>query len=195
MRERERQREIFVFSGSQLVRTNTALAADTTFSRRSEVLDSALIIGQTPASSKIRDGFSIRKMFQGNLSSGGFDLTLLCPGYLSELNIWDKELSLQQIESMRKCQSFQQGNLITWNKQNLRIEKSGDNLKIENVVDMSQFCNRRQYFIIPKSVDLATAYDQCKIFGGHIVTPTNPEENAQVLSLVKAYPQCLSNYS
>ena len=69
-KRRERLQDIFVFfSGSTLVRTNTAVAADTTFSSRSEVMDSALILGQTPASSKIRDGFSIRKMFQGNLTS------------------------------------------------------------------------------------------------------------------------------
>ena len=56
-------------NGSQILLSNTAVEADTTFTRRSEVMDSALILGQTPASSKIRDGFSIRKMFQGNLTS------------------------------------------------------------------------------------------------------------------------------
>ena len=74
--EAERERFVF-FSGSKLVRPNTAVAADTTFSRRSEVVDSALILGQTPASSKIRDGFSIRKMFQGNLSPGAWRVDLM----------------------------------------------------------------------------------------------------------------------
>ena len=95
---------------------------------------------------------------------------------------------------MRKCQSFQQGNLVTWNKQNLRINNKGDNLKIVNVADMREFCKRRHYFLVPKIVDLHTAYDQCKTFGGHIATPTNAEENDQVLRLVKTYPECLSKY-
>ena len=120
--------------------------------------------------------------------------TVPYPGYLSELNIWDKELSLQEIESMGKCQSFQKGNLITWKKQNLRIKNKGDNLKIENVADMRELCKRRHYFLVPKNVDLHTAYDQCKTFGGHIATPSNPEENDQVLRLVKTYPECLSKY-
>ena len=162
-----------------MVRPNTALETDLTFTSRSEVLDSALILGQTLASSKIRTGFSIRKMFQG---------------HLSELNIWDRELSQEEIDSMRRCQSFQQGNIITWNKQNLRIKNSGDNLKIENVPDMRQLCRRRQYFLFPKYVDLHTASDQCKTFGGHIATPANTEENVEVLRLVKTYPQCLGKY-
>ena len=53
------------------MRPNTATESDTTFSSRSSALDSALILGQTPQRGKIRDGFSIRKMFQGNLSCGG----------------------------------------------------------------------------------------------------------------------------
>ena len=115
-------------------------------------------------------------------------------GHLSELNIWDRELSREEIDSMRRCQSFQQGNIITWSRQNLRIKNSGDNLKIENVPDMSQFCRRRQYFLFPKYVDLHTASDQCKTFGGHIATPANAEENDEVLRLVKTYPQCLGKY-
>ena len=96
---------------------------------------------------------------------------------------------------MGKCQSFQQGNLIAWNKQNLNLKNKGDNLKIENIADMSQFfCNRRQYLLVPKFVDLHTASDQCKTFGGHIATPTNTEENDEVLRLVKTFPVCLSKY-
>ena len=95
---------------------------------------------------------------------------------------------------MRKCQSFLRGNLIAWNKQNLNLKNKGDNLKIENIADLSQFCNRRQYLLVPKFVDLHTAYDQCKTFGGHIATPTNTEENEEVLRLVKTFPVCLSKY-
>ena len=51
--------------------TNSATESDTTFISRSSALDSALILGQTPQSGKIREGFSIRKMFQGNLQCSG----------------------------------------------------------------------------------------------------------------------------
>lgn len=51
-----------------MVRPNNALEANTTFISRSSALDSALVLGQTPQSGKVREGFSIRKMFQGSLS-------------------------------------------------------------------------------------------------------------------------------
>ena len=51
-----------------MVRNNSAVESSTTFISRSSALDSALILGQTPQSGKIREGFSIRKMFQGEIS-------------------------------------------------------------------------------------------------------------------------------
>ena len=96
---------------------------------------------------------------------------------------------------MRKCQSFPRGNLVSWTKESLSLKNKGDNLKMENIADMGQFfCNRRQYLLVPKNVDLQTAYDQCKTFGGHIAAPNNLEENDEVLRLVKTYPECLSKY-
>ena len=115
-------------------------------------------------------------------------------GYLSELNIWDKELSPSEIESMRKCQSFPRGNLVSWTRENLQLKNPGRNLKIEEVADRRSFCTRRQYFIVPNIVGLTTAYNQCKTFGGQIATPKTIEENKEVLRLVKTFPQCLCMY-
>ena len=96
---------------------------------------------------------------------------------------------------MSKCQSFLQGNIVAWKEQNLNLRNKGDNLKVENIEDMSEFfCKRRQYLLVPRHVDLATASDQCKTFGGHIATPANTEENDEVLRLVKTFPECLSKY-
>ena len=55
--------EIIHSNGRRFTVRNTARADEVTFIRREEVFDSALILGQPP--SRIRDGFSIRKMFQG----------------------------------------------------------------------------------------------------------------------------------
>lgn len=113
-------------------------------------------------------------------------------GFLSELNIWDRQLTDQEIESMGSCQTFPRGNLVSWRTENLLLKNPGPTLKIENVGDMKSFCNRRQYFIVPTNVDLNSANDQCKTFGGHIATPQTLQENDELLRLVKTFPECLS---
>ena len=113
-------------------------------------------------------------------------------GFLSELNIWDRQLTDQEIESMGSCQTFPRGNLVSWRTENLLLKNPGPTLKKENVGDMKSFCNRRQYFIVPTNVDLNSANDQCKTFGGHIATPQTLQENDELLRLVKTFPECLS---
>ena len=169
--------EIIYSNGDRFVVNNSATKDDVTFMGRGSVVDSALILGQTP--SGVRDGLSIRKMFQG---------------FLSELNIWDRQLSRAEMESMSLCKTFPRGNLVSWDKDNLHLKNPGLNLQMENVPDLETFCRRRQYLIVPKISDLRSAYDQCKTFGGHIATPENTEENQELLRLVKTFPECLSKY-
>ena len=66
-----------------------------TFVKNADVYDSALILGQTP--SKVREDFSIRKMFQG---------------FLTELNIWNKELTKDEIQKITKKRGRRGPNLL-----------------------------------------------------------------------------------
>ena len=57
--------EIIYSNGDRFVVNNSATKDDVTFMGRGLVVDSALILGQTP--SGVRDGLSIRKMFQARI--------------------------------------------------------------------------------------------------------------------------------
>ena len=146
------------------------------FSMKKDVLESALIMGQSP--NRIREGFSIRKMFQG---------------YLAELNIWDQEISKTEIYKMRNCESFPRGNIVQWDRTKLRIVGQEPNIGIRNIDDRNFFCKKHAFFVIPQDNLLKFAYKQCQAFGGHIAVPKNDAQNAELLDLVKKFPACLDN--
>ena len=148
---------------------------DVIFANRKDVLDSALIMGQSPG--KIREGFSIRKMFQG---------------YLAELNIWDQEISKTEINKMRNCESFPRGNIVQWDRTKLKIVGQEPNIGIRTI-DKNFFCKKHTFFVIPEDNLLRFAYKQCQAFGGHIAVPENDAQNAELLDLVKKFPACLDN--
>ena len=165
-----------VYSGDRIFSVNTSTQLEASFASSNEVHDSLLILGQTP--SKVRTGFSIRKMFQG---------------YLSELNIWDRELSVAEIKKMKSCEIFIKGNVIQWDREKLKIVGQNPNIGIENVDDMARFCDKKKFFVVPQDMDLKTAYKQCEAFGGQIAVPQNERENKMVLDLVKTFPICLKD--
>jgi hypothetical protein len=145
---------------------------DPPFPDATNTFDSALIIGQDQGN--IRGWFSIRKMFQG---------------WVSELNIWDRELSKDYIERMNDCKVFMKGNIVNWDKRNIQIT----NLKIETVKNLTDFCNKKEFYVSPQKVSLLQASTHCKSLGGQIAAPSNEEENDKLFNLIKDYPDCLDN--
>ena len=98
------EQDLIYSNGKVLESKGLAGEDEDTFVKNDDVYDSALILGQTP--SNIRKEFSIRKMFQG---------------FLTELNIWNKELSLEEIEKMTRCELFPRGNIVSWEEKNYKI--------------------------------------------------------------------------
>ena len=147
-----------------------------TFVKNADVFDSALILGQTP--SKVREDFSIRKMFQG---------------FLTELNIWSKELTKDEIQKMTKCKDFAQGNIVQWKENAYKIEGERTNIYVENIKNITKLCNRKIFFVIPYDRDLRFSHKQCRSLGGQIAAPKTEEENQDLLKAVKSFPVCLDN--
>ena len=147
-----------------------------TFVKNDDVYDSALILGQTP--SNIRKQFSIRKMFQG---------------FLTELNIWNKELSLEEIEKMTRCELFPRGNIVSWEEKNYKIQGERPNIYTEKIQNVTKLCNRKIFFVIPYDRDLRFSHKQCRSLGGQIAVPRTEEENIDLLNAVKSFHVCLDN--
>ena len=164
-----------LFSNGNLVATvnSTMTAQDNSpFPAADEMKDSAFILGQDQG--KIRSGFSIRKMFQGSLS---------------ELNIWDKELTEDEILNMNKCKAFPKGNIVTWEKQNLQLNEA----EFKTVSNKTYFCIKKEFYVSPKKIERKEASDNCVSMGGQVAAPTNEEENIKILELIKKYPECVTN--
>ena len=126
------------------------------FEDAENIFDSALIIGHYQH--EMRGGFSTRTMFQG---------------WLSELNIWDRELAKEDIEKLNECKIFHKGNLLKWEKEHFKLQ----NLNFENVENLTNFCNKKEFYIFPEKVELARASAHCKSFGGQVAAPSDQEEN------------------
>ena len=122
----------------------------------SEMHDWALILGQEP--DKIRGGFAKAQSYLG---------------YISEFNIWNYTLPGKDILDMASCQSQIKGNVVAWKQSEL----INHNAVVENIRDLSMFCEKRKSLVIfPKKVLLEEAQKTCKIYGGDIVVPKSDQE-------------------
>ena len=52
-------------------------------------------------------------------------------GYLSELNIWDRELSMAEIKKIKSCEIFIKGNVVQWDREKLKIVGQNPYIGIE----------------------------------------------------------------
>ena len=170
------EKDIIYSNGKVLESERRRREDQDTFVKNDYVYDSALVLGQTP--SKIRKGFSIRKMFQG---------------FLTELNIWNKELSKNEIEKMTNCEIFPRGNIVSWEENAYKITGKRTNIYLKNKQNMTKLCNRKIFFVIPHDRDLKFSHKQCRSLGGQIAVPQTEEENADLLQAVKSFPVCLDN--
>ena len=168
-----------IYTGNHMIPVNKTSQAQNdamTFAKTGDVNDALLIFGQTP--NKIRTGFSIRKMFQG---------------YLSDFNIWDRELTDGEMKRLRSCQGGEKGNFVQWARDNLNITGGEPNIALVNIEDMSSLCKKKTFFVIPHDVSLRVAFKQCQALGGQIAVPENDEENDKVVDLVSEFKQCFDN--
>ena len=170
------EQDIIYSNGKSLELERQTIENQETFLKNDDVYDSALILGQTP--SKIRKEFSIRKMFQG---------------FLTELNIWNRELTKEEVEKMSNCKYFPRGNIVSWEEKGYKIVGERANIFIENIQNATKLCNRKIFFVIPHDRDLRFSHKQCRSLGGQIAAPKTDEENNDLLRAVQTFPVCLDN--
>ena len=59
----------------------------------------------------------IRKIFQG---------------HLAELNIWDRELTRDEVQAMSSCRDFPKDNVVAWRAENFKLVGLDRNVGIRN---------------------------------------------------------------
>ena len=107
--------------------------------------ESSLIFGQEPDSIRYR-----------------FDSHQAIIGDISEFNVWNYTLSASKISSLATCESFEKGNIISWEPNNF----INSNVKITRFLDSGTLCNTSPRFVIlTERVQYLEAKKICKIHG------------------------------
>ena len=121
-----------------------------------------LILGQEPDSYLDPIGFDREQAFLGNISG---------------LNLWDRMLTLSEIEDLTRCRTEAQGNAVAWKRNNYKVVKA----TVYTIKNKDYFCARKPIWIFfPGRRVVSDADRLCKAHGGEVVTPSNEEENSQV---------------
>lgn len=132
-----------------------------------EVFDAALIFGQEP-----------------DLLRGGYDKYQAFFGDLTELNVWDYTLDDIKIEKMANCKDLTKGNVVAWEKTNLKAH----NVIVTDIEDARSLCSvRHRLAIFPQKVIYDQAIEVCAIHGGKLALPRSDEENAEIVQIVSKH--------
>ena len=135
--------------------------------------DHHFILGQEP--DKIRGGFDEEQAFFGSIS---------------ELNIWNTNISSAMIMDMATCQSNEKGNILAWKKEKLVFR----NVVVKDIIDITSLCkSKRRFVIFPQKYLLGSAPEVCATHGGTMFTPTSRDENNLVLSILSKHKNTCSN--
>ena len=101
----------------------------------------AFVIGQEPDT--LRGDYAADQAFYGGIA---------------ELNMWDKVMGDDEIATIGSCEKIIKGNIISWDKTKLKINKA----KIEEVEDHSYFCKQQADIVIfPERHSLSSALEVC----------------------------------
>ena len=96
------------------------------------------------------------------------------------LQIWDRLLSPEEILSISSCQSFIQGNVLSW--QSARNLWNVSNVSQENNGDLRRdFCRmadmEKHLIVFPERTTVEMAQYTCRVHGGKLPVPKNAHEN------------------
>ena len=136
----------FYHNGNEIFsQQGTTTHIDWAIKGSSEMDESSLIFGQEPDS--IRYRLDSHPAFIGDIS---------------EFNVWNYTLSASKIPSLATCESFEKGNIISWEPNNF----INSNVKITRVSDSGTLCNTSPRFVIlPERVQYPEAKKICNIHG------------------------------
>ena len=136
------------------------------------VYKSSFIVGQEP--DKINGGFSSVQLFNGDLS---------------ELNIWRRILSDEQIVSLSQCHLLIRGDIISWEQNNFDINE----VKVIGSQEKDIFCKaQRRLVIFPQRQSYKRAQTLCKIHGGKLTVPLSRSDDTSILHILSKHKRaCL----
>ena len=125
-----------------------------------------------------------------DIISGAFDSAESFIGEISELNMWSPMLDSDSIRLMAKCLSFEQGNIVSWDKRSWQITIA----KTEDLNYPQVLCEeRKQLTIFPQPTSFSHASYMCQMYGGELVVPRSEIQNDEVIKLLLKHRNACMN--
>ncbi|XP_042213264.1 uncharacterized protein LOC121860243 [Homarus americanus] len=106
---------------------------------------------------------------------GGLDSDQTLSGYITQVNIWNRELDPSYIESIANCLENPQGNMFSTDTTSVQESNVSSEM-----VHIKTFCkSREKYFIIPVKMLPIEAERFCKLTDSKFFIPEDEETNSQ----------------
>ena len=147
---------------------------------------------------KLKNGKSVfRSSFEigqePDIFLGGYDPAQLFNGELSELNMWSKVLTDEEISAIANCSALSHGDVIFSSKENFTIN-GATSYELQN---SSSLCKRKKTLVIfPEKTSYDGAKSICDIHGGKLVTPFSRDEEEELVGILEEHNEsCLETSS
>ena len=103
-------------------------------------------------------------------------------GSFTDFNVWDDELTDDQMRNFTKCEQMMKGNLIPWNASDWMMtpDISQDEYSVETI-DFSEIClTTIELAVFPEHLTIQEGMSLCQSFGGTIVKTQTSVDYEQV---------------
>ncbi|XP_069996130.1 gamma-aminobutyric acid receptor subunit delta-like isoform X2 [Penaeus vannamei] len=114
-----------------------------------------------------------------DLLGGGFDLTQILMGDMTQLSVWDRALTAAEVGRIAACQEVGRGNVL-----------SSDVTELEVVGPVKQqwekigtFCRSSSHYflMLPEMRSITASVSLCNIFNATVATPSSDSDNQNLL--------------
>nr|XP_045592375.1 uncharacterized protein LOC123754216 isoform X1 [Procambarus clarkii] len=127
-----------------------------------------------------------------DLLAGAYDTDQSFRGHISQVNIWNRSLTAEEVKVQASCTKAPLGNIFSTDREDVEL-LGGATVEL---VKPEYFCQKAvEYVIFPEAQEMAESRKTCKRIGYEMYTPNNREENVVLhRESLRFAESCLSNY-
>ena len=118
-------------------------------------------------------------------------------GYVTDLNLWSRSLSIEEMIDWTTCKSFEKGDLLPWNRDDwtpVQVDDNGNPVIVHEdvTVESDSFCvktspNGKTYTMFPDQMfNYYEGFKVCQQFGGTMAHTRTIEEDTIVRGYLKS---------
>ncbi|XP_071521221.1 uncharacterized protein [Panulirus ornatus] len=112
-----------------------------------------------------------------------YDATQSFSGAVTDVNVWSRQLSDQEMMNITSCRTRGHGDVLDWNTAVFEI--GDDSSQREEPVNETCDIFPQPYFMFQDKLQFSSAARLCKAFGGELATPMDAAEQEVVYSLAQ----------